>query len=199
MPVKKQTEAVSPVDPQVFDAVEAVLPSAYERLLKDHRAISRLTFSRILGMQKGVGPEEIHRLGLCEQATRWMVSNLVIPGHEVNTDTASVGSRSRDIAQNPMLASIPSNRMPHIPIPDRPTHTYPVIGDMETGLVADLVWQQFLPDKLKNDNDFPKTLIGTRSAIRERAHDYGVSDVALGFWLPPSQRQVSTNEHLTAA
>lgn len=61
-------------------------------------------------------------------------------------------------------------------------HSYAVLRNNGETTIIDPTWQQFLPASLRSSSGAPKTLIGSPSAVKANASNYGVPESALSLW-----------------
>lgn len=106
--------------------------------------------------ERAYNTEEIHRLGVCYQATALMVDSLLDNGYRVEHEIRSGWTV--------------------------PEHSYVVLDTgLEDEIVIDPTWQQFLP-KNKITLDMPKVLIGTRDDVIGQARYFGVDELTTQLW-----------------
>lgn len=120
-----------------------------ELLLASEHAYSFLT-------DRGYSAEEVHRLGVCHQATTLIVESLLDNGYRAEHEIRS-GSAVAE-------------------------HSYATLDiGPDEDIVIDPTWQQFLP-KGTSTEGMPKVLIGTRSSVIEQALRFGVDEATTQLW-----------------
>ena len=106
-------------------------------------------------LQLEFGPNA-HKLPLCFKAAELLVSAFADKGFQAEHVISVSGSHGQ--------------------------HSYAVLrGNGETTII-DPTWQQFLPASLRSNSNAPKTLIGSSSAVKATASNYGVPESALSLW-----------------
>lgn len=109
-----------------------------------------------VAQEKGLDPDEVHRMRLCHAVSKLMVEGLV--GLEPNARQDTRGGWTVD------------------------EHSYVDIRPGEEGdLIADPTWQQFF-DKGKLPANSPRVLVGSRDSVIDRLRSHGLDDLTLELW-----------------
>lgn len=106
-------------------------------------------------LQQEFGPDA-HKLPICFKAAELIVGSLADKGFQADH----------------VISVSPSHGQ----------HSYAVLRSNGEATVIDPTWQQFLPASLRSSSDAPKTLIGSPSAVKADASNYGVPESALNLW-----------------
>jgi len=128
--------------------------TSVDALNKDIMAATEQAYQTIAA--EGLPLPEVHKLGVCYQASSLVVNSLLENGHSARHERRGGWS----VVEHSYVA---------------------ITTGTGTELLVDPTWQQFLP-ATKWSDQLPRVLVGERSDIIAKARKYGVDEASLTVW-----------------